>query len=383
MPQALALRLGAFLPAHVASAMMLKLLRPLSVIAQHLPRRQLYLDQNHPNPRSSTAIPSPPMPKITVGNMSRSKQQVTFSWNPEEVLSMVNPKKFSATQWTCPALTTRKTRCLQSRDADSYIGAGLVLNEMSIKDPATFLDNKDKLKELAELTLCLGSHRHKYTTIPGRKEKVSCVELTVAEWVALISEYVAQQNKRRETQVASSDTLDSSSVCTPGGRLTPAPSVSKEASSASSTQHTNQRRARTEARSVPIKLDSIKLESSEIDFSRVPQSCPAGRQHRRQRPPRPASATIDASKPPVDQPPMAVDIQAFANLTLENNRLKSENSQLRKEYEAMKQQLVAAERDCKAMEKDKDDLGAQVDGLYQEINDLTRDRVGKLFPSVL
>lgn len=107
--------------------------------------------------------------------MSPSGQRVIHSWKPEEVLNLENPGKHSASKWSCPAQTLKKTRCLKTRDANSYIGASLILNEMAITDPATFLDNKDKLVNLAELTLCPAYHLHGYKTIPGWKKTISCI----------------------------------------------------------------------------------------------------------------------------------------------------------------------------------------------------------------
>lgn len=126
--------------------------------------------------------------------MSPSGQRVVHSWKPAEVLGLANSEKHSASKWSCPAQTLKKTRCLKARDASSYVGANLILNEMAITDPATFLDDKDKLVKLAELTLCSAYHLHGYKTIPGWAKQISCVDLAVAEWVALISAYIAKKN---------------------------------------------------------------------------------------------------------------------------------------------------------------------------------------------
>lgn len=139
--------------------------------------------------------------------MSPSGQRVIHRWNPAEVLGLANPAKYSASKWSCPAQTSQKTRCLKTRDASSYTAATHLLNERSIIDPATFLDNKDLLVKLATLTLCAANHLHQYRKLPGSGKPTSSVDLVVTGWVALISRYVAKKNDDSRKPASSADSL--------------------------------------------------------------------------------------------------------------------------------------------------------------------------------
>lgn len=137
--------------------------------------------------------------------MSPSGQQVVHSWNPAEVLNLANPAKHGPSKWSCPAPTSKKIRCLKTRDATSYNAATHLLNEMSIIDPATFLDNQEMLVKLAGLTLCAAYHLPK--NIPGSGNQFSNVDFVVTGWVALISAYIAKKNDVSQKSASSANLL--------------------------------------------------------------------------------------------------------------------------------------------------------------------------------
>lgn len=76
----------------------------------------------------------------------------SLGWDATEVLQIANAEHNY--KHTCPAITTRKTRCKKTRNPEAYIKARMVLNNMSLCDPARFLREDAELVSLAGQVLC-------------------------------------------------------------------------------------------------------------------------------------------------------------------------------------------------------------------------------------
>lgn len=196
-------------------------------------------------------------------NMSPSGQRVIHSWNPAEVLELANPDKCSASKWSCPAQTSKKTRCLKTRDASSYTDATHLLNEMSIIDPVTFLDNNDMLVKLAKLTLCAANHLQQYRELPGSGKPISNVDLVVTRWVALISAYIAKNDDSKKP-ASSADPLSlKSDLHEEQGHQNSTWAVVDEALSATDSQSVSQHRLSAD---IPIKVEGHEGKSPRVSL---------------------------------------------------------------------------------------------------------------------
>lgn len=210
---------------------------------------------------------------------------------------------------TCPALTLRKQRCRNTRDAASYIEVQTVLNSMSLRDPSDFLREDEQLVRLANQVLCRRWHLH----MTHQKQYV------ISLWRKLIQEWIRAQapllpppvdvdrgsNRGESVVIPSIEHDEESHRHTPPARQdtrSPSPEVSRRV-----------RRETDEPRAFSRSLSPHRGRSSTLQGEPVVQA----QQRPRISDPTPPLAVADAGQDPDDTPPHAPP-EGSRSLTLDH-----------------------------------------------------------------
>lgn len=120
--------------------------------------------------------------------MPGTSQGASHGWDPFKILQIANPNCKDSDgndKRTCPALTQRKKRCKLARDADSFLRAEMILNNMSVQDPSHFLHDDGELQRLADQVLCKRFHLN--TAVMK--------EYAIGVWRRLIQDWIRAQNQ--------------------------------------------------------------------------------------------------------------------------------------------------------------------------------------------
>lgn len=275
---------------------------------------------------------------------------------------MANPD--SHDKWTCPSTTTKKTRCLKTRSAAVMIEAKFLLDKMSLKTPATFLEDEAALTELAKVSMCTGWHLNKFQTVGGKS--VSFVSLAVADWQRKISAHIQATNERiAQYPPPAYSFAKGKGLFEPasGGRVTPETFMLYTGPPHNAGRKDTGRRA-------PSTSTFIKDEDDE-DFSRTQgTSSPSGSSS----PPRHRRAPTKVEEPRREDGGSDVLRQAMEQLTLQLEREKRDKAELEKSGREKQAMLDKLQDELKAEQNEKELCDNEIESLYEKIKRLKIER---------
>lgn len=298
-------------------------------------------------------------------------------WDAVEVLALVNPE---SAKRTCPAVkkSGKKDRCKNPTPSESRLDVEMILDDIAQSDPSIVHKNVEVLTTLAKSLVCW---HH------GDEKSINFV---IGRFKRLINDEALRQQQQQQTLARY-----------PPGLLRAPPSETLTHDSAKSSlrstvlHHDQHRPTRSVRRSASRATTRASSSSSTRSFTLIKKeepvtprqlglgNMPAFPFPRLPRAPNNPEQRVTPTQAPVDstnrrrqttRQPMIDDTVLMQNqaLALRVKELEDQTAKQREEKKAVDKQLKVATRELRRMDsvkKERDAFSAQVEELYQEINE--------------